>query len=262
MAEPQIRFEDGAAYERMMGVWSRIAGEVFVNWLDLPKGLRCLDVGCGNGAFTELLIECCAPAEVHGVDPSEGQLKFARTRPGVRLAQFHQGDAMALPFPDNRFDAAFMALVIFFVTDPVKAVAEMVRAVRPGGFITAYAWDALGGGFPLDPLQREMRTLGYPPKMPPSAEASQLENLKKLWSEGGLEQIATREITVERTYPDFEDFWTTSLFSPSTGSVIMAMPTDARETLRDRVQAKLPADADGRITLSARANAVKGRKPA
>ena len=78
MAERQIRFEDGASYEAMMGVWSRSAGEVFLDWLDLPKGLRCVDVGCGNGAFTELLVERCAPSEVKGIDPSEGQLAFAR----------------------------------------------------------------------------------------------------------------------------------------------------------------------------------------
>src|SRR4051794_33711937 len=57
-------------------------------------GLRWIDVGCGNGAFTELLVERCAPATVHGIDPSEAQLAFARTRPAARVAQFRQGDAM------------------------------------------------------------------------------------------------------------------------------------------------------------------------
>ena len=80
MAEPQIRFDDGAGYERMMGKWSRLAGEVFLDWLQPPSGLRWIDVGCGNGAFTELLAERCAPAEIQGVDPSEAQLAFARSR--------------------------------------------------------------------------------------------------------------------------------------------------------------------------------------
>src|ERR1700719_1623728 len=98
MAEQQIRFDDGAAYERMMGVWSRLVGEIFLDWLALPPGLRYVDVGCGNGAFTELLIERCKPVDVQGIDPSEGQLAFARTRPGAHLAKFQHGDAMALPF--------------------------------------------------------------------------------------------------------------------------------------------------------------------
>src|SRR4051812_41459001 len=121
MAEPQIRFDDGAGYERMMGTWSRIAGEVFLAWLKPAPSLRWIDVGCGNGAFTELLTERCAPAEIQGVDPSEAQLAFARSRHEAGVARFQEGDAMALPFADNSFDAAAMALVIFFVPDPPKA---------------------------------------------------------------------------------------------------------------------------------------------
>src|SRR5258705_10670906 len=99
MTELQIRFEDGAAYERMMGAWSRLAGDIFLDWLAPRLGLRWIDVGCGNGAFTQLLVERCAPAEIQGIDPSEGQLALARTRPAARLAQFPPGDAMELPFP-------------------------------------------------------------------------------------------------------------------------------------------------------------------
>ena len=102
----QIRFDDGAAYERYMGRWSQLVGETFLDWLAPPSGLRWLDVGCGNGAFTEMLVERCAPGSVQGIDPSEAQLAFARTRPASRVAQFRQGDAMALPFLDDTFDAA------------------------------------------------------------------------------------------------------------------------------------------------------------
>ena len=89
MAEQQIRFDDAASYERMMGVWSRLAGDVFLDWLKPRPGLRWVDVGCGSGAFTELIARRFTPAELHGVDPSEPQLNFARTRPGTRTAEFH-----------------------------------------------------------------------------------------------------------------------------------------------------------------------------
>src|SRR5262245_52402110 len=111
MAGPPIRFEDGAAYERMMGVWSRLAGEMFIDWLAAPSGLRWIDVGCGSGAFTQLVVERCAPAEVQGIDPSDAQLAYARSRGAARVAQFQVGDAMALPFPENRFDVAVVARV-------------------------------------------------------------------------------------------------------------------------------------------------------
>ncbi len=62
MTETQSFFTDGEAYERMMGRWSRAAGEDFLDWLDLPQGLRWLDIGCGTGAFTQLLLDRCAPA--------------------------------------------------------------------------------------------------------------------------------------------------------------------------------------------------------
>jgi len=261
MAEPQIRFEDGAAYERMMGAWSRLAGDVFLDWLAPSAALRWLDVGCGNGAFTELVVDRCAPAEVHGLDPSEGQVAFARTRAAARIAKFRRGDAMALPFPDGKFDAAVMALVIFFVPDPAKGVAEMRRVVRAGGMVAAYAWDILGGGFPLEPLRIEMRTMGITPLNPPSAAASRMDALRTLWAGAGLAEVETREITVQRTFPDFDDFWATSLLGSSVGPTISAMAPADVEVLRERVRARLPGDATGRIAYQARANAIRGRVP-
>ncbi len=108
-------FTDGKAYERLMGRWSQVVGVKFIDWLGAPKGLRWIDVGCGNGAFTEVLIARAAPAAVTGIDPSDGQISYARTRPATKLAQFRVADAQELPFDDNSFDAASMALVITFV---------------------------------------------------------------------------------------------------------------------------------------------------
>jgi len=261
MAEQQIRFDDGAAYERMMGVWSRLAGDIFLDWLAPRSGLRWIDIGCGTGALTELLVERCAPAEVQGIDPSEAQLAFARTRPAARVAKFSQGDAMALPFPDDRFDAAIMALVIFFVPDPAKGVAEMVRVVGPGGSVAAYAWDVLGGGHPGGPIQAEMRTMGLTPLLPPSAGASRIETLRELWTGAGLEAVETREIAVHRNFTDFDEFWTLNLMSPNIGPIIAPLAPGDAEQLKAGVRARLPADEAGRITYAGRANAVKGRVP-
>src|SRR5438874_42625 len=262
MAEPQIRFEDGAAYERMMGVWSRFAGEVFLDWLMPRPGLRWIDIGCGSGAFSELLVERCAPAEVQGIDPSEAQLAFARTRPAARLAEFRQGDAMALPFAADRFDAAVMALVIFFVPEPAKGLAEMLRVVAPGGTIGAYAWDMLGAGYPGEPIRAELRELGLNPPLPPSVGASRIDALRTLWSGAGLDAVETREIAVQRVFADFDEFWTTTLSAATIGPIVAAMPAAEAERLKARVRERLPPDAAGQITYTARANAVKGRKPA
>jgi SAM-dependent methyltransferase len=260
MAETQFRYDDAAAYERYMVPWSRSAGEVFFDWLAPAPGQRWIDVGCGNGALTELLIERCAPAEVQGVDPSEAQIAFARQRPAARKAEFRQGDAMKLPFPEDRFDAALMALVIFFVPEPAQGVAEMVRVVRPGGTVAAYAWDMLGGGFPYHPIQAEMPAMGLKPLMPPRADASRMEALRTLWMEAGLDGVETREVTAQRTYADFEEFWTIGLTATTIRATVATMAPDQIEALKQRVRARLGNTA-GRITLSARANAVKGRVP-
>ena len=257
----QIRFDDGAAYERYMGEWSRLVGETFLGWLAPRPGLRWLDVGCGNGAFTEMLVERCAPASVQGIDPSEGQLAYARARFASGVARFRQGDAMAQPFPEDTFDAAVMPLVIFFVPDPAKGVAEMARVVRPGGTVSAYAWDMEGGGFPYEALHVEMRELGVAVPAPPSPEASRLDALRDLWAGAGLEAVETQEIKVQRTFADFEDYWTTVLGGASVSRQLAAMAPEELATLRARMHARLPPDAVGRISYSARANAVKGRVP-
>jgi len=261
MAQQQIRFEDGAAYERMMGVWSRIAGGIFLDWIAPRVGLRWADIGCGSGAFSELLVERCAPAEVQGIDPSEAQLAFARTRPAARLAQFRQGDAMALTLPADSFDAAVMALVIFFVPEPAKGIAEMVRVVAPGGTIAAYAWDMLGAGYPGEAIRAELREFGLNPPLPPSVGASRIDTLRALWTGAGLDEIETREITVQRSFADFDEFWAITSSAAAIASLVAAMPTADVERLKARVRERLPPDAAGHITYTARANAIKGRKP-
>ena len=257
----QIRFDDGAAYELYMGKWSQLAGETFLGWLAPQSGLRWLDVGCGNGAFTEMLVERCAPASVQGIDPSEEQLAYARARPGSRVAQFRRGDAMAQPFPDDTFDAAVMPLVIVFVPDPAKGVAEMARVVCPGGAVSAYVWDMLGGGFPYEALLVEMRELGVAVPVPPSPDASRIDVMRDLWNGAGLASVETREIAVQRTFADFADYWTTILGGPSVGPQLAAMASADLALLKARMRALLPVDPTGRITYSARANAVKGRVP-
>lgn len=262
MTENQIRFDDGAGYERMMGVWSRLAGDVFLDWLAPRPGLRWADIGCGNGAFTELLVQRCAPAEIEGIDPSEGQLAFARSRHTAGIARFRRGDAMALPFADDSFDAAVMALVIFFVPEPEKGVAEMKRVVKPGGTISAYAWDILEpGGFPMGPMQEELRAMGRKPMLPPRADVSRMDALRTLWVDAGLTNVATREITVARTFEDFEDFWAAVTIAVSMAQAIRDMSPEETALFKARLYARLPADASGRITYTSRANAVVGRVP-
>ncbi len=261
MRDAMIRFDDGATYEQSVGIWSRLVGADFLDWLEPAPGARWLDVGCGTGVFTELLVERCAPVEVHGVDPAEPQLAYARTRPAGRIALFRKGDAMALPYGRDRFDAAVMALVIFFVPDPPTCVAEMARVVRPGGTVAAYAWDIAGGGSAVEPVMAELRRS--------ASHRSGRRTIRrpgsKPWSSCG------RAADSKRRRPGNSRRSGPSPTSPPIGRSPQPrtplppssrrMPDSEVDLLKLRVRSRLPTDAAGRIVQTARANAIKGRRP-
>jgi ubiquinone/menaquinone biosynthesis C-methylase UbiE len=258
---PGEMFNDGRAYERMMGRWSKRVGVQFLDWLDAPRGLNWVEVGCGNGAFTEELIAHSAPRAVSAIDPSEGQLAFARTREAAKLAQFRLGDAQALPYPDKSFDAAAMALVITFIPDPAKAVAEMARVVRPGGIVATYMWDVAGGGLPLAPVGRALKAMGKDYSRVSDA-AARRETMQALWQDAGLQAVETRVIRITLNFTSFDDFCESNLvpIGPA-GQVIAKMSPDETAQLKAHARKQLPIDADGRIAYEAFANAVKGKVP-
>src|SRR5436190_20221478 len=103
MADTAINFSDGAAYERFMGRWSRAVGTIFLDWVAPSPGARWLDVGCGTGAFTELVLDTRSPSAVTAVDPSPAQIDYVRRQPLAQRADFRVADAQALPFPDRAF---------------------------------------------------------------------------------------------------------------------------------------------------------------
>ena len=261
MSAPTIKFDDGAVYERMMGKWSGLAGRAFIDWLSPPPNLRWVDIGCGNGAFTQLLVEHCAPMTVEGVDPSEGQLAFARERLATPVAKFRQGDAMALPFADGTFDAAVMALVVFFIPDPARGVAEMARVVRPGGLAAAYVWDVVSGGGPSEAIIIEMKGMGFAPPRAPKAEASTPEGLHALWTRAGFADIEARVLRTRRTFDDFEDYWSTTIAAPNLAPMLTTMATADVTQLKSRVREQVPIEASGRVSIEAHANAIVGRRP-
>jgi len=261
LTDNAIRFDDGASYELLMGRWSLLAGAQFIDWIAAPGQSRWLDVGCGNGAFTELVVERCQPASVQAFDPSPGQLAYARTRlPAGAPVHWAEGDAMQLPVPDDSVDVAVMALVLFFVPEPAVGVAEMCRAVRAGGIVAAYHWDILGGGFPLAPIGSEMLKMGHPPRQPPSVSASTLEASTALWQQAGLREVRSRQITVQRSFARFEDYWNSASASNTLRPMFEALPAERLAQLQATVRERLQAD-DGTVTVSARANAICGIKP-
>jgi ubiquinone/menaquinone biosynthesis C-methylase UbiE len=262
MAETTISFDNAAPYERFMGRWSRAVGTIFLEWLAPPKAARWLDVGCGTGSFTELVLDICSPGEIVAVDPAAAQIEYARHQPIAQRADFRVADAVALPFPDISFDIVASALVINFIPEREKALAEMRRVARPGGTVTSYVWDFTNGLSPNSPLQRTLRKVAGDQPVPPGVASSKMEAMHSLFAAAGFADIATTVIDVKLTYLDFDDFWDaqTPSFAPTT-KAIAALSDKERVRFRESARAALPPSPDGSITYSARANAIKGRVP-
>jgi ubiquinone/menaquinone biosynthesis C-methylase UbiE len=255
-----IQFNDGEAYEQLMGRWSRKVGVRFLDWCQIPPKQVWLDVGCGNGAFTEEILRMTSPHDVRGIDPSSGQIAYAKARPGCERATFQIGDAQMLAFGDATFDVVVMALAISFVPDPLQALREMKRVTKPGGTVATYMWDLPGGGVPLAPFYRVLKSLGEPAPMPPHAETSRIDALENLWREAGLTDIETTSIRIPVSFRNFEEFWDTNTLPVGPQAErIRNLSENMRQSLKQKLKSSLPTARDGSITYEAFANAVKGR---
>ena len=262
MADNTIHFTDGAAYDRLMAPWSRAVGKEFLDWLAMPRGLRWLDVGCGTGAFTELVLEQCGPRDVNAVDPAEDQIAYARSKSTAKGVSFRLGEAQALPFADREFDVAAMALVITFVPDPAQAIAEMKRVVKLGGMLGTYVWDFLGKGNTQQPLREAVEAMGIPVLPMAGHVHSRLESLRTIFAGAGLDAVSARPIEIEISYANFDEYWTAQTGFANTVVQHMRKMTEAQvEELKAYLREHLPRDKSGRIVYKAWANAAKGRVP-
>ena len=252
-------FDDGAAYELMMGRWSALVARPFLAWLALPAGLAWLDDGCGDGSFTQALVKQQHPAELIGVDPAPAQLSYARQRVADVRVRFLEGRAQELPLPDASVDVAVMALVLFFVPDPLQGVREMVRVVKGGGMIAAYHWDLAGGGFPLQPIIDAVHAGGYQSQQPPSAWAAVLTASEELWQSAGLVDVQTRQFEVSRTFDSFEDYWRTAYGSPRLRDLFASLSPSVLQRVKEDARRRIAGAGDRVLVIKARANAVKGR---
>jgi SAM-dependent methyltransferase len=259
--DPAYRFNDGAAYERFMGRWSRGAGKVFLDWIAPARGARWLDVGCGTGSFTELIVNMRSPAQVFAIDPEQSQIDHARNGPMADRAHFKVGDAEALPFADGTFDIVVSGLVLNFIPDAARALLEMRRVARRGGTVGGYVWDFAAELSPTWPMRLGLRELGALVAPTPGADNSSLTGLNALFERAGLEGVATNPIDVTMRFADFDDFWVsqTPSFNPIAKMIAKLEVTD-RTKLIDAVRARVVRP-DGTVEYSARANGVRGQVP-
>lgn len=254
-------FADGEAYEQLMGRWSRPVGHMFLNWLSQPPGLRWADVGCGTGALTGMVLKQADPESVIGIEPSEGFLSAARASFKDIRAEFRTGDAQSLPLETHQMDVAVSGLVLNFVPDKKRALAEMRRIVRPGGTVAAYVWD---------PGKMELMHYFWDAVVELNPDARKLveevrfpfanpDSMANLFGGAGLEAVQTCNLDAPTHFSDFDDYWSPFLRGQGpAGAYCVSLPEKDRESLRRHLEKVLPINGDGTLHLTARAWAVRG----
>lgn len=263
MRERRDIWAAGDAYERYMGRWSRAVAEKFVAWLNCGDGLRWLDAGCGTGALTAVVAARYRPSAVVALDRSAGFVASARDT--LPAAVCCVGDALSLPLRDGTCDAAVSGLALNFLPGPEAAVAEAARVVRPGGLVAAYVWDYAEGmtflrrfwdaAISVDPSAAALDEGRRFPLCRPG-------RLRTLWTAAGLDEVRVAAVEVPTVFADFTDLWEPFLGGqgPAAGYVTALAPA-ARDRLREVLRATVPTRPDGSIALTARAWAVRGRRP-
>ena len=250
----------GEAYDAFMGRYSYPLAVLFADAADVTEGLMTLDIGCGPGALTGVLIDVLGSGSVGALDPSPAFVSECATRhPGVAI---RPGRAEAIPFEDGTFDRVLAQLVLHFVSDPTQAAREFRRVLRPAGLVSACAWDSSQG--------MEMLTcfwdaaLALDPQAPTEAQILRFGRpgeIAQLLDAAGFEDPHETTLSVTSSYADFDELWSGFLagIGPA-GAYCLHLPVDARAELRSAMFDRLGSPS-GPLFLAATARSVSARAP-
>lgn len=222
-----------------MGRFSEPLATVFADACGISAGQRALDVGCGPGALTAELVRRLGPERVAGVDPSPPFVAAASERfPGVTVGR---GAAEDLPFPDDSFDVSLAQLVVHFMADPVRGLAEMGRVTRPGGLVGACVWDNGGGRGPLSPFWRAARELDPAAPDQSGMAGTHAGQLAGLAHRAGLGAVEPGEVSVTVGFATFAEWWDPVLLGVGpVGTYVRGLDAAGLAALKARCDELLP----------------------
>jgi SAM-dependent methyltransferase len=262
MADVRDRWAAGSSYEDFMGRWSRRLALEFVSWLRIPPGADWLDVGCGTGALADAICRHGAPSSVVGCDPAAAFVEFARERSRDARQSFVVAGAGSLPRRPGGYGSVTSLLALNFLPDPEGALGEMRSVAAPGSTVSACVWD-YGDG--MEFLRRFWAAaVAQDPAASALDEGTRFplcrrEAMTALFHGGGLEDVRCEPLEIPTEFAGFDDYWRP--FLGGTGpapSYVAALDAGRRTALARRLADSLPRGPDAKITLTARAWAVRG----
>ena len=255
-------FSSGDGYEEMMGRHSKKLAPMFADFAQVRDKGALLDVGCGTGSFTQVSADQTRDAMIVGIDPSKSFVDHACRRfSNDKRISIDHGSALTLPYLEKSFDQSFSLLVLMFIAEVNKAIAEMKRVTKPGGTVAACVWDR--AGMKMGSLFWEAAI-----ELDPTADASSERSavlyhegkLTEQWRENGLTDVVETPIDIHMDYKSFDEYWKPQLAGVGpTGAYMDKLSGEQIEKLRVVLKKKHLGDqVDGPYSLPARALAVRG----
>ena len=202
---------DASGYEQLMGRWSKKLAPKFIEFTGLEGCEKALWTSAAAPEASHSRSPNMSPGEISAIDYSPVFVQSAQQRNTDPRISIQEADACALPFGDGSFDGALAMLVLHFVPEAGKAVAEMRRVVRKDGVVGAVVWDHLGGMSAMRMMVdtvavlfdggRQLRSrYVFQPMMQPG-------EIKQTFLDQGLVDVTETELMIRMNYKNFDDYW-------------------------------------------------------
>ena len=239
----------------------------------IGPGQAVLDVGGGSGEPSLTIAPIVGePGSVTYTDPAAGMVKAARDeaerRRGLKNIQFHQCPAEQLPFADNSFDAAVSRLSVMFFPDVLAGVREMLRVVKPGGYVSFVVWAAreVNPFFSVvtESLDRFVPADVEDEDAPAAFRFAKPGKLAKALQEAGAVEVTERELAFMIEAPiTVERFWELRTeMSDTFRNKLKKLVPDQVAAIRYTVQKAVAGYfKTGGMSFPARVLVVTGKKP-